>query len=168
MKNLSFGSQTTGVYAIVETKTGQRYIGSTQFDFEHRWNEHRRDLKKNKHTSPLLQKAFNKFGLTGLKFEVILICEPYECIRYEQYFMDYWRNKNKLLNANRIIEWDFSNRGDRGYTSPRIAYERRVARREHNKLSKALREHGYSFDEAERIAEKIFPFPGFIKDEDLL
>ena len=59
-----------GIYRITNTETGVVYIGcSTQLPT--RWNQHKRHLKKNKHDNKLLQKAYNKYGLEELEFEVI-------------------------------------------------------------------------------------------------
>lgn len=157
MMNLDLGPQNTGIYAIVDIRSGHRYIGSTQFDFEHRWDEHKRELKRGKHTSPLLQEAFDRNGDTGLKYEIRLICQPEECIRYEQYFLDVWRGKKKLFNANRVIEWLFSNRAGRGYISPHLAYEQKEKIRQYNILLKGLREAGKSSTEAIRIADELIP-----------
>ena len=50
-----------GVYHIVNTKTGKRYIGSS-VDIEDRWKDHKWYLKKGKHHSITLQRAWDKWG----------------------------------------------------------------------------------------------------------
>jgi len=75
-----------GIYRITNTETGVVYIGcSTQLPT--RWNQHKRHLKKNKHRNGLLQKAYNEYGLEGLKFEVIKeypAYTPFEVLEREE------------------------------------------------------------------------------------
>lgn len=44
---------TSGVYAITNTATGKRYIGSA-VNIKKRWREHLHNLRKNKHHSKKL------------------------------------------------------------------------------------------------------------------
>ena len=65
-----YKSMPAGIYKITNKKTGFVYIGcSTQLP--KRLRDHKRHLKKNKHDNKLLQKAYNKYGLEELEFEVI-------------------------------------------------------------------------------------------------
>ena len=94
-----------------------------------------------------------------------MICEPFECKRYEQFFLDFWYGKNKLLNANHSIVWEYSNRGGRGYLPPLIARERRTRIKEFNNLFQALRVEGISDKEALSIAHKLIPISPSLEDE---
>lgn len=78
----------TGVYQIVNAKTGEFYIGSTTKSFKMRWQTHRSLLRCNKHCNKLLQKAWNEYGIENFKFEVLRECSPSQCEYYEQQLID--------------------------------------------------------------------------------
>lgn len=61
-----------GVYKITNIKNNKIYIGSTNLSFMVRWNKHRSALKRNKHHSIHLQNAWNKYGESCFKFDIIL------------------------------------------------------------------------------------------------
>ena len=65
---------TTGIYAIINAKTKDRYVGQA-VNIEKRWSEHKRVLRVNKASSPALQEAWNYFGEELFKFEILEICE---------------------------------------------------------------------------------------------
>lgn len=62
-----------GLYKIVNTATGQCYVGQSQ-RIKKRLKEHFRLLRLNKHSNPHLQHAFNKYGekafVGGVEVEV--------------------------------------------------------------------------------------------------
>lgn len=78
---------TSGVYAIVNKEHGKRYIGSSCV-IERRWNEHKRKLRLNRHHSPHLQNAWNKYGEGCFDFIVIQECSRENLLKYEQYYLD--------------------------------------------------------------------------------
>lgn len=52
-----------GIYCIQNIlEPTKYYIGSAARSFRERWNKHIYDLRKNKHNSPKLQNAWNKYG----------------------------------------------------------------------------------------------------------
>ena len=68
----------SGIYKIESTlKFEQIYIGSA-IDISKRWNEHLYRLSKNKHENPRLQNHVNKYGISDLKFSIIVICSKEE------------------------------------------------------------------------------------------
>ena len=73
----------SGVYAIeINSKL---YVGSSK-DLRERWKQHRGLLTRNKHQSPKLQYAWNKYRCAF--FEVLCKC-PISCLLgMEQYWMD--------------------------------------------------------------------------------
>lgn len=80
----------TGIYKITNITNGQCYIGSCAHKdgFPLRWRNHLRSLRHNKHHSIILQRAWNKYGASNFKFEIVEICEPIKCIDREQYYLD--------------------------------------------------------------------------------
>ncbi|MGJ8500876.1 GIY-YIG nuclease family protein, partial [Glaesserella parasuis] len=87
--------RTSGVYAIT-SPSGNVYIGSA-VDFRRRWLLHVRQLKAQVHHCVPLQRAYEKYGLDALSFE-ILQCVPREgLIVAEQAHMD--ANRERLYNV---------------------------------------------------------------------
>jgi group I intron endonuclease len=65
-----------GVYQIVNTVNGKKYIGSG--DIKVRWKDHRLKLNKNIHKNSHLQSAWNKYGKDSFRFDVIQYCNSGE------------------------------------------------------------------------------------------
>src|SRR3972149_3501046 len=63
-----------GIYKIVHIESDKIYIGSS-VNIQTRWIGHCRDLKKGRHHSIHLQRAWNKYGASSFKMEMI---EPVE------------------------------------------------------------------------------------------
>ena len=84
----------TGVYKIYHVKDKSKlYIGSASSTnkygcFSNRFRRHLYDLFYNKHCNARLQNYCNKYGLSGLRFEIIEICESFKCIEREQYYFN--------------------------------------------------------------------------------
>lgn len=81
MKNQS------GVYEILNTVNGKRYIGQAK-KFGVRWGAHVRRLKRGVHHSPKLQNAWNKYGEASFKFLPMLVCDESMLDFYEQQLLD--------------------------------------------------------------------------------
>ena len=60
----------SGIYRILNTITGKGYVGSAS-DSYHRFAEHKTILRQNRHHSSHLQHAWNKYGESNFKFEII-------------------------------------------------------------------------------------------------
>lgn len=59
-----------GIYAIVNTVNGRQYIGSA-VNLKARLKHHRTMLRVGRHVNPKLQNAWNKYGESSFKFELI-------------------------------------------------------------------------------------------------
>lgn len=77
----------SGIYEIVNTINGNRYVGSA-VNIEKRWYEHKRTLQNKKHQNPHLQRAWNKYGADSFKFHVIEHCFFFMLVPREQYYID--------------------------------------------------------------------------------
>lgn len=77
----------SGIYEIVNTVNGKRYIGSAK-KFKIRWSKHVSALRLCKHHSRHLQAAWNKYGEAAFKFLPILTCQPSMLLFYEQQLLD--------------------------------------------------------------------------------
>ncbi len=76
-----------GVYEIVNTATGKRYVGST-VNFRSRWATHKSYLRKGTHHSRKLQHSFSKHGEAAFLFNKLLVCAPEKLLMFEQICLD--------------------------------------------------------------------------------
>lgn len=89
-----------GVYQIINILNNHKYIGSS-YDIFKRFSIHKNSLKKNKHHSIYLQRAWDKYGEDAFKFEILEECSRDEKVKMEgQYFQihnpEYNVSKNPL------------------------------------------------------------------------
>jgi group I intron endonuclease len=77
----------SGVYQIVNTVNGKRYIGSA-VDLVKRWKEHLSLLRHRKHPNTHLQAAVGKYGEVVFEFKILLVCDNVDCVWYEQKALD--------------------------------------------------------------------------------
>ncbi len=77
----------SGVYEIVNTFNGERYIGSS-VNLSKRRSRHYADLEGGYHGNAHLQRAFDKYGRENFEFRTLLLCDPENCIMYEQTCID--------------------------------------------------------------------------------
>lgn len=85
--SLKRASIDSGIYQIVNTVNGKRYIGSAT-DMHSRWNGHRARLRKGNHHSAYLQKSWAKHGPESFRFERLLLCEVADLLLFEQAAID--------------------------------------------------------------------------------
>jgi group I intron endonuclease len=82
----------SGIYLIKNIENKKIYIGSA-VNIDKRWEKHKTDLKKGKHHSCLLQRAWKKYGEQSFKFEIIQeVSNPEHLIAYEQVYLDYYKS----------------------------------------------------------------------------
>lgn len=86
----------TGVYEILNTANGKRYVGSAKH-FARRWTAHRNHLLHGTHHSPHLQAAWNKYGEASFRFLPILTCQPSMLLFYEQQLLDKVKPEYNIL-----------------------------------------------------------------------
>ena len=93
---------TTAVYAIVNTKTCDMYVGSA-VDVARRWRRHTHDLRKEVHACRHLQNAYYKYGAATFDWKIIEIVDCKEnLIPREQFWLDFFRpayNKRRVANS---------------------------------------------------------------------
>ena len=76
------------IYAIENTVNNNIYIGSS-VNFRNRKSEHMNDLRKNKHHSVALQRAFNKYGEPSFIFKILeVVANRKDLISREQHYLD--------------------------------------------------------------------------------
>lgn len=73
-----------GIYAIVNTVSGRRYVGSST-DLSRRWNEHVSELNRSRHLNKQLQRSWNKHGAQAFAFVLLEeVFDPQRLIEREQ------------------------------------------------------------------------------------
>lgn len=88
-----------GIYEILNTINGKRYVGSS-IDIKHRLSNHRNNLKKDKHSNKYLQAAWNKYGQESFEFKQILECRQEDLLMYEQLIIDGYKANDKKCGYN--------------------------------------------------------------------
>lgn len=96
----------TGIYKILNSNTGDFYIGSTSVSFKKRFWNHKRLLELNKNPCIFLQNSYNKNK--NFIFSILEICEKDKCIEREQYYIDYLNPKYNICkiagsSAGRVL-----------------------------------------------------------------
>lgn len=89
------------VYAIENKTNGRRYIGSTT-NYKSRWHTHKSTLRRGKHHSFILQKAWDKYGEDAFEFKLLLICPKDLRIEYENRLMP-MQDYNLLRTAREVL-----------------------------------------------------------------
>lgn len=127
----------SGIYEILNTVNGKRYIGSA-VHFKNRWATHISLLRRDKHHSQHLQRAWNKYGKQAFEFNTLLICAKENLLDYEQRCLDGLKPEyNVALAAEAPMRGRKHSAGSRtkmsdsGKTRPPISSDTRA------KLSKA-------------------------------
>ena len=87
----------SGIYTIVNIVNGKIYIGST-INFEGRWEEHRRELRKGTHCNLHLQSSWNKYDEGAFEFGVLEYVDNLDNLySAEQFWMDKYREAGMEL-----------------------------------------------------------------------
>lgn len=76
-----------GIYAIIHTPTGRRYVGQS-VRIKVRFREHRKALQGNKHYNAKLQRAWNVYGAIEFQFVVLEECVADNLTEREQFYID--------------------------------------------------------------------------------
>lgn len=91
----------TGVYLIRNTVNGKVYVGSASRSIGKRWWQHRWNLSRNpKAKKSRLLNAWKKYGADAFVFEVLIVCEPQDCLRYEQWYIDHFKSADQRFGYN--------------------------------------------------------------------
>ena len=98
----------SGIYQIRNLINGKVYIGSS-VNLHVRALAHFNSLKRNAHENQKLQRAYNKYGLDKLVFEVLEYVEKDTLLEREQYYIDTLNAVNEGYNicpvAKHTVDW---------------------------------------------------------------
>lgn len=88
-----------GIYQILNTENGKRYIGSST-DIKQRWQQHRTNLSVGRSTYRL-QRDWNKFGEYAFEFSVLEeVSAVADLPQVEQKYMDQFHSYNRTFGYN--------------------------------------------------------------------
>lgn len=91
----------SGIYCIINTLNGKRYIGSAK-DLYARVHTHFCLLRKNKSHSKHMQSSFNKYGEDVFNYSILEVCEELDLLKTEQFWIDKEKPEfNKNYEAER-------------------------------------------------------------------
>lgn len=134
----------SGVYAIVHIASGKLYVGSAKC-IAKRWQGHRSELGRGIHHSPLLQRAWNKYGSGAFAFVIIRFCPEDQLIPIEQKWMDEMEVSGKRgYNCRSLAE------SNRGYKYPKDICE---------KMSRSRKESPYLAIHSAKLSERMKGVP---------
>lgn len=99
---MNYKHDKSGIYAIRNFINDKIYIGESKAIYC-RWYNHRNELKRNKHKNTHLQNAWNLYGETMFRFEILEVMEGASkeelrrreheyCLQYNSYNMDFGYN----------------------------------------------------------------------------
>jgi group I intron endonuclease len=93
----------SAIYIIRNNINDKIYIGSA-IDVKARWVTHRSRLKNNQHHSIILQRAYNKYGIESLSYEILeYVTDKNKLIEREQVWINFFKpeyNINKIAGNN--------------------------------------------------------------------
>lgn len=90
----------TGVYEILNTVNGKRYVGSAVL-FRTRFAVHRHELRRGEHHSKKLQNAWDKYGQEAFVFRKLFVCAKDMLTFYEQRAIDTFNPEYNILKLAR-------------------------------------------------------------------
>lgn len=144
-------SKTTGVYVIRNVLNGHSYVGSSSAKrgICRRINDHVNALKAGTHHSPILQRAWNKYGESAFTLELLEECRPEDCLSREQHYLDTLHpvyNVYKIAGSprGRVVSEETKRKISESLTG------RRLSEKHKNKISLSLSGKAKSKEHSER------------------
>lgn len=143
--------RTSGIYKIINLKTGDFYIGSATSLYV-RKGSHWSYLRNNKHGNRHLQNAVNKYGLENFEYMVIEECSKDCLINREQYYIDLLKpHYNICLVAGSTVGRVFTEEHKKKISDSNRGKKRTPEQIEHQRLIKLGKKH--SDETKQRISE---------------
>ena len=93
----------------IGSASGNRNVKACQKGFYRRFLEHLHYLEHNKHSSKYLQNVVNKYGIEGLRFEIIEVVDSTDrthILEREQYYLDLLKpgyNSSKVAKCPTVV-----------------------------------------------------------------
>jgi group I intron endonuclease len=102
MENITKNNIKSGIYAIINTVNGNRYVGSA-VNLRKRKAQHKLNLGKGTHKNIILQNAWNKHGSDNFMFVVLEYCPADFLLKKEQYHLDLRADYNICPTAGNTL-----------------------------------------------------------------
>ncbi len=96
---MSYITFINGIYTITSIIDNKIYIGKA-VNVQERLNNHKHLLRKNKHANRHLQNAWNKYGESNFKFELLEECEEDFLCSQEHYWCNLLNATNRKFGYN--------------------------------------------------------------------
>ena len=131
------------VYRIINTVTGDFYIGSSK-DVKRRWSSHKWQLTWNNYPNKQLYKDMKKYGVDKFEFQVIAEVEACSLKEIEQQFIETLKPTYNQMNADGLDieryketkkEYQKSNKGKESKRKANNKYKKSNKGKESNKKS---------------------------------
>ena len=90
----------SGVYQILNTVNGKRYVGSAARSFHQRWTLHRASANRGKHHNAILQAAWNNYGASAFVFSVLEYSSGADAVNREQRYIDLFQSADRRYGYN--------------------------------------------------------------------
>ena len=126
-----------GIYQIRNIVNNKIYIGSSK-DIIKRFNNHTWLLRNNKHNNLHLQHSWNMHGANSFVFEILLLCEEFELLRYEQWYLDNVVRWKHDYNISKFVVACFRGRNHTDRAKNKISKKltgRKLTKETKNKMS---------------------------------
>lgn len=114
-----YKNKISAVYKIVNTVTGDIYVGSSK-NVMKRWANHKCPPKWNEHPNNPLYLDMRKYGVDKFRFQILAPVMPEYLTQVEQEFIDllhptYNNNNANGQNVERYKKWHQSEKGKEAY-----------------------------------------------------
>lgn len=96
-----YGPDCCGIYLVRHVASGRLYVGSSVRIWV-RWLVHKSELRRQRHHSDILQKAWNKYGEAAFVCEIVeAVSAVNDLIKREQWWIDALDSANRERGFNR-------------------------------------------------------------------
>jgi group I intron endonuclease len=92
------GHRRSGIYSLVNTVTGRRYVGQAANLFR-RSQAHVMSLRRGAHYNTYLQRAWNKYGESAFEFRIVCFCSVFQLDEQERVLLEADFPKYNLLSG---------------------------------------------------------------------
>lgn len=90
----------TGIYLI--RCAGYVYVGQS-YKLTKRKQSHFGELRRGKHSNPIMQRLFNKYGEQSVSFSVVLHCKECDLDKYEQQVFNIFSRHYTMMNCGEFV-----------------------------------------------------------------
>jgi len=133
----------SGIYKIQSIIKPERFYIGSAVDVSDRWRCHLKDLRRNKHHSPKLQRHFDKYGESDLVFIIIEPClHVFLTVREDTYlhpikpYFNICPNAGSRLGTKGQIPWNKGKKGVYSEETLKMMREYKNCLGKHNTLGK--------------------------------